>query len=170
MPAFVEVAQSTDPKASVSYSAAGMNLYQLSVLRYDGWGCENISVSDQSRQAPTSMEVLQAGWPMKTLRCERVFAPRKYGVKHAWMAFANNGTRAGGMVLPLRPMWMGAIVNTMLYAAILLAMWMGLARVRRSLRIRRRRCTSCGYDLRAATSDVCPECGTPRAINADRAG
>ena len=36
--------------------------------------------------------------------------------------------------------------------------WRGAARLRKGL------CLKCGYDLRAAASDCCPECGSPLAV------
>jgi len=65
----------------------------------------------------------------------------------------------GGRFLPLRPLWPGFVVNTILYAVVL---WMALAgsvALRRWRRIGRKRCPACGYPR--GTSPVCTECGEP---------
>ncbi len=60
--------------------------------------------------------------------------------------------------LPLRPIWPGFAINTIFYAAIL---WMPFAPfvLRRFIRRKRGLCIKCGYDLRGAEHEVCPECG-----------
>ena len=60
--------------------------------------------------------------------------------------------------LPVRPIWPGFAINTLFYAAIV---WMPFAPfvLRRHIRRKRGRCLKCGYDLRGAEHEVCPECG-----------
>lgn len=68
---------------------------------------------------------------------------------------------AGPIMIPLRPIWIGIIGNSLLYAFGLLLLISGS---RALLRCRRRRsggCVKCGYPT--GPSAVCSECGTPRA-------
>jgi hypothetical protein len=65
-------------------------------------------------------------------------------------------------VLPLRPIWFGFIVNTVLYALILSLLYCVLFVLRRRIHLKRGRCPKCGYDLRHALSGGCPECGWNR--------
>ncbi|MCC6907956.1 MAG: hypothetical protein IT430_08465 [Phycisphaerales bacterium] len=65
-------------------------------------------------------------------------------------------------VIPLRIIWPGAIINTLLYVAVLFVPFTLVPITRHHLRRRAGRCTACGYDLRGAAHPVCPECGTPR--------
>ena len=62
--------------------------------------------------------------------------------------------------LPLAPIWPGAIVNTLIYAAALAACFVAPRSLRRAVRSRRNRCTRCGYP--SGTSERCPECGQQR--------
>ncbi len=64
--------------------------------------------------------------------------------------------------LPVRPIWPGFAINTIFYAAILWMMWLSPFVVRRVIRRKRGHCLKCGYDLRGAAHEVCPECGWRR--------
>lgn len=61
--------------------------------------------------------------------------------------------------IPLDLIWPGTMVNTALYAAVLLVPMYLVLGVRRRLRRRRGQCVECKYDLRGAEHAVCPECG-----------
>lgn len=60
-------------------------------------------------------------------------------------------------VLPLRPIWPGFLINTLLYGTSLWMVCTGPFAVRRAIRRRRGRCAHCGYPV--GTSPVCTECG-----------
>jgi hypothetical protein len=62
-------------------------------------------------------------------------------------------------VLPLRPMWHGAVGNTLLYAAILWLPFWGAPALRRAVRRRRGLCPRCAYPV--GDGERCSECGTP---------
>ncbi len=62
--------------------------------------------------------------------------------------------------LPLHPMWPGFLINTFFYAVILWLLWSTPFATRRLTRKRRGRCVRCGYDLRHAEHEACPECGS----------
>lgn len=66
------------------------------------------------------------------------------------------------VVLPTRPIWLGFIINTLFYCMVLWLLWSAPFVTRRLIRRRRGRCVQCGYDLRGAEPDVCPECGSDR--------
>ncbi len=61
--------------------------------------------------------------------------------------------------LPLLPVWPGFAVNTFSYATFLWLLTCLVIAVRRFLRLRRGLCAACGYDLRHAEHEACPECG-----------
>ncbi len=62
-------------------------------------------------------------------------------------------------VIPLTVHWPGAIMNTLVYAAVLFVPFNLGQLMRARLRRRAGRCVVCGYDLRSNVSGVCPECG-----------
>ncbi len=71
-------------------------------------------------------------------------------------------------VVPLRPIRPGFAINTVFYAALLWMVTLGPFTARRIIRRKRQRCIKCGYDLRGAAHDRCPECGaaTPLQVAA----
>jgi hypothetical protein len=63
-------------------------------------------------------------------------------------------------VLPLRPLWPGSLVNTLLGAGVLLGLAETFAFARWGRRRLKSRCPSCGYDRCGLAKDAaCPECG-----------
>ena len=58
----------------------------------------------------------------------------------------------------LRPIWPGFAENTLFYATLLVLIPVSFA-LRRLIRRRRGLCATCGYDLRHAEHEACPECG-----------
>jgi len=113
---------------------------------------------------PARVHRLRAGWPLRSLEGSLCPAdddgpPPRYTV-HTGIGytrttvFGDPETR----VLPLRPLWLGFILNSALYAVFLGVLWFGPLALRRSVRIRRRRCPGCGYPV--GTMSHCAECGS----------
>jgi hypothetical protein len=67
----------------------------------------------------------------------------------------------GGEGYPLRPIWPGAILNSLFYGAILFGLWRAIVVLRRRRRLRRNQCVACAYSLDGIASPACPECGQP---------
>ncbi len=70
-----------------------------------------------------------------------------------------NGIEIRDFLLPLRPIWTSFAVNTFFYAAVLWLLIPGPFALHRLIRRRRGLCLACGYDLRHAEHEACPECG-----------
>ncbi len=87
----------------------------------------------------------------------RIVRPMEQWQSRSAVVVVGRGTTAS-RVLPLRPIRPGFAVNTLFYAALL---WLPFAlyTVRRLIRQRRGLCLACGYDLRHAGHEACPECG-----------
>ena len=60
-------------------------------------------------------------------------------------------------VIPVRPIAIGSVVNTLFYAALLWLLFFAPFTLRRDLRARRGLCPACGYPV--GESAVCSECG-----------
>lgn len=65
--------------------------------------------------------------------------------------------------LPLRPIWLGFLLDMLFYAVIWVCVFFALRATRQTLRTRRGLCPMCGYDLRGDFDAGCPECGWNRA-------
>jgi len=65
-------------------------------------------------------------------------------------------------LIPLRPIFPGFIINTLVYAAVWFGIFFGVGFVKRVLRRKRGRCVKCSYDLRGEFDRGCPECGWGR--------
>ncbi len=115
----------------------------------------------------------RAGLPIRCLRGRYVQRARDSapGFAGAWplsrfssptyaqRAVAPPWQRTGLAFLPLRPIWPGFAANTIFYAAVLWMLTLGPSTARRMIRRKRGLCINCGYDLRHADHDACPECG-----------
>ena len=66
--------------------------------------------------------------------------------------------------LPYGPLWLGLIVNTLLYATVLIAVMSMWFATRSKLRLRRGLCPNCKYPI--GGSEVCTECGMELAESA----
>ncbi len=78
-------------------------------------------------------------------------------------------SRSGGYLdhdraLPLAIIWQGFALNTLVYWAAWLVLYLmfvfTVGGAQRSVRRRKGRCTKCGYDLQGSAGERCPECGT----------
>ncbi len=66
--------------------------------------------------------------------------------------------------LPIHPIYFGFAINTVFYAVILSLLTLGPFTLRRLIRRKRGHCINCGYDLRGAEHEVCPECGVDGSL------
>ncbi len=121
------------------------------------------------------------GWPMLALWCKtrhdyevwaweegypskRIEQPVAWGIQTQlppWKISYYDSPRT----LPLRPIFPGFAFNTIFYAAILWLLTLGPFTARRIIRRRRGLCLKCGYDLRHAEHEVCPECGVTTGLH-----
>ena len=133
------------------------------------------------------------GWPMRSLYSEQIqqvvkLGPTLRGLPHPeplalpakwenhpirngmktsltpWSAGPWSPSRSFPRALPLRPIWSGFAVNTVLYAAILWLLIPGTFVLRRVIWLKRGLCSACGYPMGEA--GVCSECGKalPRRV------
>ena len=130
-----------------------------------------------------------AGWPFRALLCWRDIEAIPGGIDGqgipqthtfndlgiAWGIDTRSAPRDmwgdhGDGILPLRPIWIGFVLNTLLFALLWWAATRSIRRLRRWDRTRRRLCEACAYDLSGTAHERCPECGEPCAQLANRKG
>lgn len=70
------------------------------------------------------------------------------------------GNLSSPVVLPLRPIPTGLLLNTLFYATLWTTLLFAPRALRRHLRAKNHRCPTCNYDLRNLPTTTCPECGT----------
>jgi hypothetical protein len=109
------------------------------------------------------VHVVTAGWPLACVTGER----RRIG-STTWQSGVVEPPSIlmqlrvkPKRVLPLRPLWLGLVADCGLFAAGAWLVVPGPLALRRVLRRRGGRCPSCGYIVRHADHDACPECGAP---------
>jgi len=129
------------------------------------------------------IDIFRAGWPFAAVQSERwrevVFRKTASGWEGPTYRYEGHPARTAwtiGIVpprnllaftddwkfLPIRPIWPGFAVNTLLYAALLWLLMPGPFVLRRHIRVKCGRCPKCGYDLRGKHDVGCPECGWNR--------
>ena len=102
-----------------------------------------------------------AGWPLRSLRGAELVQANQLKVVNARLA-PRIMRILPPSYLPLRPIWAGMSVNTIVYAGLVWVV-LGLLRVIRGhIRELLLRCPECGYDLRGNLPQGCPECGWRR--------
>ena len=127
---------------------------------------ETFMFSERSSQpiSPPSVAIRRrAGLPMRSLEGS-AWGDYRYGrrrvIEQSQLKLLKDRER-----FPLRPIWPGFAINTVLYATILWLLTLASIASRRFDRRKRGRCINCGYDLRGASGGggVCPECGAQSA-------
>jgi hypothetical protein len=98
-----------------------------------------------------------AGLPAKAFHCETTVkgAPPATTTGLVAPAFLSRY----GTALPIEPIWLGFVMNTMVLGV---AAWIVIGLLKMTtghLRTLRNRCEKCGYSLTGNTSGRCPECG-----------
>jgi len=108
------------------------------------------------------------GWPMLSMWC--AFEQGTHGPVRGGIHLGHKQTPdtfiVTDLVLPLRPIWTGFAVNSLLYASLA---WMIITLPlawRRGRRIRRGLCAACAYPV--GSSPVCTECGEPVDLGSAR--
>ncbi len=115
------------------------------------------------------------GWPMRSMWCAvssdwkwtgQRYEPRDVRGGGLDIDRSSSDARIDPMAVPLYPIWMGFLVDTLLYSGLWqIAFWLFNAayKTTRSIIWRLRGlCRNCGYDLRGDFSTGCSECGWGR--------
>lgn len=124
-----------------------------------GVGARILDMHCATGHYPGGVQVVMSGWPMFSLWGFRTSTPGATGLADVQgvTSFRDPFRQGHLILLPIRPVWIGAAVNAVTWSAGLLALWEGMRAIRRWDRRRKGRCDKCGYFLNDRR--VCPECG-----------
>jgi hypothetical protein len=129
---------------------------------------------DQAQLNRGQCLVVVAGWPFRSFGTQYTMGPNPTKAMPRMVPTVQSGdllrdvlpagllTRLSlrdGNIIPYDVLWQGAIVNTVVWSIPFALLLLGIAPMRRTMRRRRKRCISCGYDLSTSPNGVCPECG-----------
>ena len=101
------------------------------------------------------------GWPFISL-VYQVGSSRTHTTEYrwAWRLGHNEGTPGSlrfPLTMPLLVVWPGFAINVAFYGVLSWLLFFAPFTIRRAIRIKRGRCSACGYDLNGLMT--CPECG-----------
>lgn len=124
-----------------------------------------------SMEPTPNVDEYAVGWPMLAFGGDSIRTLTVDGWQEEWRGFVFEqfsvrrvgGTGTWPPGVPLRPIWSGLAVNTLLFALVALCICEGLVLLRRSGRSRRGLCPLCAYDLKRDFDAGCSECGWGRA-------
>jgi hypothetical protein len=115
----------------------------------------------------------ESGWPTLSTRYVG-FVIRDRNTTTAtcewcWQLTDNERVHPGqfSRTLPLRPIWPGFIINTIIYSALLWLLFVGPrvpGKIRQFIRVQRGRCPACGYIIAPGVGNKCSECGNPLSL------
>jgi hypothetical protein len=110
---------------------------------------------------------VQTGWPAPALERLEAFEHREHTAAYpSWpwpepvTGWFRGGIPVASYRFPIRPIFPGFALNTLLYTALAATLWYTPGFIRRARRRRRNACQSCGYPRAGLPrSASCPECG-----------
>ena len=126
-----------------------VNAFDATFLE-DNWFSEDLLVVDESY-----------GWPGYALEFSFSIEPDRSD-DSLWTLHHGAWNIAEGLYLPVRPIFPGFIINTVLYAAIWFVLIFGWRAHLRLVRRWQGYCPMCKYDVRGDMEQGCPECGWGR--------
>ena len=143
-------------------SDAGMTRVLREPRQAPHWSRASVAPTKEDVEARLHVVENAYGWPMLSHFHRETTRHGEDLAVFEWSATVPDPSKRGRTAnreLPLGPIWPGLAINTILYAALLWLLTLGPFTLRRVLRRKRGRCIKCGYDLRGAEHEVCPECG-----------
>ncbi len=153
---------------AVSGLAGYEEIYPTDPSPLPAWGRLGAQLSEQRTGEPFTRAADAYGWPMLSMWCgfawdtehwpDALIVPPLSAITVAprpGVAFESMSLRA----LPLRLIWPGFGLGVALYGLPWFGLLFGRGIARRWLRRHRGLCLACGYDLRGAVHERCPECG-----------
>lgn len=118
------------------------------------------SIHYQQTNTSFTIQVRRVGWPFRCLEQTDWYDttsanPRRESHRVGFGVPTLSGRT--DIILPIRPLFPGLVINSVLYGFVLWIAFAAVSETRRVMRLRRGGCPKCGYDLTGL--DGCPECG-----------
>lgn len=107
------------------------------------------------------MYSIRSGWPWQALESRWESVPQQPPITSSYdfgIQVIGSSPFGYSVSLPLRPIPVPFILNSVIYAVLLYLPWTLMRTMKRRARISRSLCTRCKYPVRDLTT--CPECGT----------
>jgi hypothetical protein len=99
------------------------------------------------------------GWPVKCLYSFTVIDPETAKMQIVGSVAIPQGVPLAGVRVPVRPLWTGLALDTLLWGAAWCLPFVAWSAARRRNRERRGACIACGYEGTGSKAP-CPECGS----------
>jgi hypothetical protein len=136
---------------------------------WPSWSAVRISSTTKEVLRDVAHYEYAFGWPRRAMIYEVTVGPTLPFISASTVSFQSGLPHRGlgqvgkpiepQLAFPLRPIWPGFLANTALYAAALCLLSLVPTTMKRAIRRHHGRCIACGYDLRGAAHEYCPECG-----------
>lgn len=140
-------------------------------LRLSGaLGCDFITLDaangDPNQPAPPRMMITRMGLPFRAFEAMHSWGPVQPTHSGGIPVASFRPNVAWVSIIPLRPIVSGLVLNTLLFGGLAWAVLFGpiamVRRTQRQMRMLRRHCPQCDYDLQGNLDAGCPECGWRR--------
>jgi len=114
------------------------------------------------------LRLIAGGWPFRSAISALIVDPEtEQWHPRGGISVPSNSPYAhvpNNLVVPYRPLWIGTVLNSILYSAPVFFLWMVVVGGRRLRRFERGHCPRCNFDLRHDLTAGCPECGWRRIV------
>ncbi|MCZ6836824.1 MAG: zinc ribbon domain-containing protein [Planctomycetota bacterium] len=148
---------------SVFYSRNSDQFFEIHEV-VPSWSLRYRDETPLFQQTKANSFEMASGWPLRSFKAAYLYVgtiPRAGKVIYGYELEPIPRVR----MIPTKPIWMGFFGNTAVWAILLGMTWFLGKTSLHLVRRRKGRCQKCGYDLRGAEHNRCPECGTMIRVN-----
>lgn len=159
-----------DPRSWTEYNLAQYPTKSSIVPKWTQAGLKPTE-SLEEHDPHSNLAEIASGWPSRSFACRFWFGDNSskglgsvLAIEHGLLLReSSNGQAMYSVVLPIRPIWPGILINWFFYAGVAGSLKAGWNCWRRVARRRAGLCVECGYPI--AADQRCPECGSLSPAN-----